>query len=251
MTATAPQAKAAPATAKPQMRVEVWDVPLRLFHWLLVIAVALAFLSSEEDSPLNQWHILAGWIAGILIVFRVVWGFVGGEHSRFADFIRPSRVGEHIAGLFRRRGERTLGHNPLGGISVIILLALVAVTVWTGAFGGEGAEGLHELIAWTLLAFVGIHVAAVVIMSLFQRENLISAMITGKKPAKHHAGAINATRPSFVGILMAVFVLASTIYGILRYDPQAFTLRPAEAFEQRAGTAGDASPPRAQLKDED
>ena len=85
-------------------------------------------------------------------MFRLVWGFVGGEHSRSSDSIRPSRIGHHIAGLFRGVAERTLGHNPLGGISVIILLALVCGTVWTGAFGGEGAEDLHELIAWTLLA---------------------------------------------------------------------------------------------------
>ena len=77
-------------------RVKVWDLPLRLFHWLLVAAIAIAFLSAEEGSPLNQWHVLAGWVAGVLILFRLAWGFVGGEHSRFSDFIRPSRIAHHL-----------------------------------------------------------------------------------------------------------------------------------------------------------
>lgn len=243
MSATASPVEGAPSSSGNGQRVRVWDLPLRLFHWLLVIAVAVAFLSSEEDSPINQWHILAGWIAGILIVFRVAWGLVGGEHSRFADFIRPAHVGEHISGLFRKSAEKTLGHNPLGGVAVVVMLALVAGTVWTGAFGGEKAEDFHELIAWTLLALVGLHVTAVVVMSVLQRENLVAAMITGTKPRALHAGARNAKRPSLVGLFLALLVLAGTIYGVLQYDPKAFTLRRAESFEQRGATSLDASAP--------
>ena len=80
-------------------KVKVWDAPLRLFHWVLVVAIAIAFLSSEEDSALNNWHVLSGWLAAILLVFRLVWGLIGGEHSRFAAFIRPSRIGHHISRL--------------------------------------------------------------------------------------------------------------------------------------------------------
>lgn len=232
------------------VNVKVWDLPLRLFHWLLVAAIAIAFLSSEEDSVLNQWHVVSGWVAGILVVFRLAWGFVGGEHSRFANFIRPSRVAEHITGLLSGRGKATLGHNPLGGISVVILLALIVVTVWTGAFGGSAAENFHELIAWTLLAFVGLHIVAVVIMSFLERENLIRAMITGKKQADRHPGALDARRPSVVGIFVTAVALAGTIYAALQYDPQAFALRRTEAFEQRASTAGASSQPE-QSEDSD
>jgi cytochrome b len=217
-----------------EAQVKVWDLPLRLFHWTLVIVVALAFLSAEEGSALNRWHVLSGWVAGILVVFRLVWGFIGGEHSRFSDFIRPSRIAAHVSGLLRRRTEPTLGHNPLGALSVVLLLGLVAVTVWTGAFGGEGAEDIHELIGWTLLAMVGLHVAAVVIMSLLDRENLLQAMVTGNKPAARHPGATDARPPTVAGIAVAILVLATTVYAVLRYDPQAFTLRSAEAFEHRA-----------------
>jgi cytochrome b len=222
--------------------VKVWDLPLRLFHWLLVLAIAVAFLSSEEDSPLNNLHVVAGWVAGILLVFRVAWGFVGGEHSRFSDFVRPSRIGAHVVGLLHRRTEPELGHNPLGGISVLILLTLAGITVWTGAFGGEAAENLHEFVAWTLLAFIGLHVAAVVVMSVLERQNLARAMVTGTKPAGRHPAARDAKRPGVRALLFAAVVLAGTIYGVLSYDPQAFTLRSAESFEQRSEAGGQQAP---------
>jgi cytochrome b len=218
-------------------QVKVWDLPLRLFHWTLVLAIAVAFLSSEEDSPINQWHMLAGWIAGILIVFRLVWGFVGAEHSRFADFVRPSKVLEHLASLVRRNSEPSLGHNPLGGVAVVILLALTGVTVWTGAFGGESAEDLHELVAWTLLAMIGVHLLAVLVMSVLGRENLVRAMISGTKPTERHPGARDARSPRPAAILLAFLVILATVFGVLRYDGKAFTLRTTEAAERDAGAA--------------
>ena len=219
-------------------RIKVWDFPLRLFHWLLVAAIALAFLSSEEDSPLNQWHIVSGWVAGILIVFRLVWGFVGGEHSRFSDFVRPSRIGTHISALMKGRGEPSLGHNPLGAVAVVILLVLAGVTVWTGAFGGESAEDLHELVGWTLLAMIGIHILAVLVMSVLERENLVRAMISGTKPALRHPGARNARAPRAAALLFACAVVGATAYAVLQYDRQAFTLRSAESAERSADAAG-------------
>ena len=221
-------------------RVRVWDLPLRLFHWTLVAAIAVAFLSAEENSILSEWHVFAGWLAGILIVFRLVWGFVGGEHSRFSDFIRPSRIPNHISGLLHGRREADLGHNPLGAVAVVILLALAAATVWTGAFGGEAAEELHEIIGWTLLTMVALHVIAVVAMSLIERENLTRAMITGDKLAHRHPGAVDARPPRVFGLFLALIVIVGAAYAIFRYDPRAFTLRTAEAFEHRAdGGAGE------------
>lgn len=221
-------------------RVKVWDLPLRLFHWALVFAIALAFLSSEEDSALNDWHVLSGWVAAVLILFRLVWGFVGGEHSRFSDFIRPGRIGPHLSGLVHGEREPTLGHNPIGGVGVVLLLALTAVTVWTGAFGGETAEELHEVVAWILLALVALHVAAVIVMSVVERENLVGAMVTGKKPMARHPGALDARAPGAVALLFGAAVAVGAIYLILRYDADAFTLRSTESYEHRAGDGGDA-----------
>jgi cytochrome b len=214
--------------------VKVWDLPLRLFHWVLVAAIALAFLSSEEDSALNAWHVLSGWVAAVLIVFRLVWGFIGGEHSRFSDFLRPSRIPHHIAGLARRQTEPSLGHNPLGALAVVALLAVTGVTVWTGAFGGEAAEELHEVIAWVLLALVALHVAAVVIMSLLERENLVRAMVTGRKPAARHPDAVDARAPGVLAWLAGAAVVAATGFLIVQYDRDAFAPRSAESFEHRA-----------------
>lgn len=215
-------------------RLKVWDLPLRLFHWALVVVIAVAFLSSEEDSPLNDWHVLSGWVAALLIMFRLAWGFIGGQHSRFADFIRPSHVPQHLASLARGEREPSLGHNPLGAIAVVLLLALTAVTVWTGAFGGEAGEELHELIAWMLLGMVALHVVAVVIMSLLERENLVRAMITGNKPAERHPGAVDARPPAVAAWILGAIVVAGTSYAIVQYDPDAFSLRSAESFEHRA-----------------
>ena len=221
-------------------RIEVWDLPLRLFHWVLVIAIAVAFLSSEEDSALNDWHVLSGWVAAILLVFRLAWGFIGGEHSRFSDFVRPSRIAHHISGLARGEREPSLGHNPLGGAAVVVLLALIAVTVWIGAFGGEAAEELHEVIAWVLLAMVAVHVIAVIVMSMLERENLVRAMVTGDKPATRHPGAVDARAPGALAWIVGAVILAATTYAIVQYDPDAFTLRSAESFEHRAGATGEA-----------
>lgn len=216
-------------------RVRVWDLPLRTFHWLLVVVIAVAFLSAEEDSVLNSWHVLSGWVAATLLVFRLVWGFIGGEHSRFSDFLTLRGFGHHVSGLLRGKVEPTLGHNPFGSVAVVLMLLLVAATVWTGGFMGEAGEDLHEFIAWTLLALVAIHVVAVILTSLLSSENLITAMIVGSKPAGRHPGACDARQPGCLALLLSLLVVGASIYAIWRYDPQAFTLRTAESFEHRSG----------------
>ena len=217
-------------------RLRVWDLPLRLFHWLLVVAVSLALLSAEEGSPLNDWHILSGWVAGLLVAFRVVWGFVGGEHARFASFVRPSSIGGHVRELVRGRPQATLGHNALGALSVLLLLAMVAGTEWTGAVL---AEDFHELLGWSLLAVVVIHVVAVALMSLLTRENLVRGMIDGTKHADRHPSQEDARSPGAVAYLVAALTLAVGAWSVTRFDPRAFTLRSAESYEH--ASEGDAA----------
>ncbi len=231
-------------------RIRVWDLPLRLFHWALVASIAVAFLSSEEESPLSHWHMVAGWTVAVLLVFRVVWGFVGGEHSRFVDFLRPSRIGQHVSGLLSGRREAAVGHNPIGAVSIVVLLTLSAITVATGAFGGEAAEGLHEAIAWTLLAMVAFHVAAVIAMSLLERENLVLAMITGTKPARRHPGAVDARRPGILAWTLAALTVAGTVFLILQYEPHAFAPGSAEAAEQDHAGFGAVAPQQGREEDD-
>ncbi|MGZ8343672.1 MAG: cytochrome b/b6 domain-containing protein [Allosphingosinicella sp.] len=217
-------------------RLHVWDLPLRMFHWLLVIAIALALLSAEEDSPLNDWHILSGWAAGILVLFRIVWGFVGGEQSRFAGFVKPSALGRHVRELVHGRPQPTVGHNALGALSVILLLAMVAATVWTGAIL---AEDVHELLGWSLLALVAIHILAVVLMSLLTRENLVRAMVDGTKPAHRHPVDRDAGAPGAFAYLVGAITIGAAIWAVTSFDPQAFTLRSVESYEHEREGEGE------------
>lgn len=212
-------------------QIRVWDLPLRLFHWALVGAIALALLSAEEESALNQWHVIAGWIAAILIAFRLAWAFIGGEHSRFSSFVHPSGLARHVGELVRGRPEPTVGHNALGGISVLLFLLVIAATVWTGLTQpGE----LHELLGWALLGLVIFHVAAVILMSILTRENLVGAMITGTKPADRHPGARDSRPPGRLAYLVAIVVIAAATGGVLAYDPLAFTPGSTESREHRS-----------------
>ena len=222
--------------AAPPRSVKVWDMGLRLFHWLLVIAVGVAFLSSEEESALNQWHVTAGWVAALLIAFRLVWGFVGGEHARFSNFLRLGEIGAHVREIVAGRARPQLGHNPLGAVAVVALLGLVAATIATGVAGGEDA---HETIANTLLVLIAVHVTAIVVMSVLTRDNLVRAMVTGRKPASSFPEARDAQPPSRLAWPLAAIVLGASAYLALRIDPLAFTPHAAEAGEGEAGEEGD------------
>ncbi|WP_219893399.1 cytochrome b/b6 domain-containing protein [Aquisediminimonas profunda] len=216
----------------------VWDLPVRLFHWLLVASIAIGFLSSEEDSVIAQWHIAAGWVAAVLIVFRLVWGIVGGEHARFANFIRPTHAFAHLKGLALGKAERTVGHNPAGGIAVLLLIGTIAAVVATGWIALQGGEeDIHEGIAWFLLGLIGIHIAAVVATSILSRENLVRAMVTGCKKAADHPDVLSVRPASPAAFLFALAASGAAVAGIQTVDPQAFSLQQREGIE-REGVEG-------------
>ncbi|HEX5954128.1 MAG TPA: cytochrome b/b6 domain-containing protein [Rhodanobacteraceae bacterium] len=168
-------------------RVKVWDPLVRLFHWSLAACIFGAFLVEEGDTA----HQVLGYIALGLVASRVAWGFVGTRHARFRDWVRGPRairayLRERRAGTSRRR----LGHNPAAGAMMLGLLAGVAAVGVTGwmqtldAFwGAEWLEDLHEVLAWSLLGMIGLHVLAALVESWHYRENLIAAMIHGRKRA--------------------------------------------------------------------
>lgn len=203
--------------------VRVWDLPIRLFHWLLVATILTAFLSAEEDSAIAPWHVPAGWVAAILIIFRLVWGFVGGEHARFVNFLKPAQIAHHIGSLFAGKPERSIGHNALGGVAVVALLGTTADIVYTGVtMQGEGGEAVHEALANALLSLIALHVVAVIAMSLLTRDNLIRAFITGNKRAKLHPGVPDAQPPAMLAVPLAMIAIGGTTYGVKVIDPLAF-----------------------------
>ena len=168
--------------------IRVWDPFLRIFHWSQAALVGGAWLAAESLKGLHEW---AGYAVAGLIALRVVWGFVGPRHARFADFLRrPKVVTAYLRDMVHGREARYLGHNPAGGAMVVALLGVTATTALTGwlqitdAFwGSQRMEDIHETLATMILVLVTLHVGGVILASLRHHENLVRAMLTGTKRA--------------------------------------------------------------------
>jgi cytochrome b len=179
---------ATPEVAAHPAEVRVWDPLVRIFHWSLVIAFATAWISAGESGHI---HRLAGYAVLGLVGFRLAWGLIGTRHARFADFVRgPGAVLRYLGELRRGRPARHRGHNPAGGAMVVALLTLLMIAAGSGymlttdAFWGvEWVAGLHAAAANLALILIPLHVAGVVLSSLIERDNLVLAMITGRKRA--------------------------------------------------------------------
>lgn len=167
-------------------RVVVWDVPTRVFHWMLVTCVVLDYFVFTDGKDLHQW---LGYAASGLVVWRFIWGFAGSRHSRFYDFFpTPWRVRRHVKALMTGQPDFHAGHNPLGALMMLCLLALVGVLGLSGwmmsldAFWGEDwIENVHEWTANALIGFAVVHAAAAVVMGRVERTRLVKAMFTGVK----------------------------------------------------------------------
>lgn len=177
------------AVSQSQRMIPVWDAAVRLLHWTLVLTVVSAWLT--RHSP-GSWHEWLGYTTLAIVVMRTIWGFTGSRHARFNDFIRSASVtAAYARDVFSGREARFVGHNPLGGWMVLILLtmvALVGVTGWlytTDRFWGvEWVEELHEMLSNILFGFVALHILGVVFTSIRHRENLPGAMLHGRKRAE-------------------------------------------------------------------
>jgi cytochrome b len=172
-------------TARPA-EVRVWDPLVRVFHWGLVGVFAIAWATGDESKTI---HLYAGYIVMGLIAFRILWGLVGTRHARFSDFVyHPSTVVGYLKDMLVRRSRRYIGHNPAGGAMVIALLVTVAAISATGFmmttdayWGVAWVEELHETTVNLALALVGLHVLGVIFASFEHGENLVRAMVTGRK----------------------------------------------------------------------
>lgn len=174
------------AAPVPPRAISVWDPLVRVAHWLLAAAVLGAFFI---DDDYQAWHERLGYAALAVVAVRVLWGFIGTRHARFRDFVRPlSMVRGYTRALLAGAEPRYLGHNPLGGAWILVLLALVAaagLSGWAlsvvGEDGNEWLEDLHEALANGVIGAVLVHLAGVAWESLRHGENLARAMVTGRK----------------------------------------------------------------------
>lgn len=194
-------------------RIKLWDLPVRVVHWSFVALMPALWWTAEHDQM--AWHKRLGYLALGLILFRIYWGFFGSSTARFAGFVKgPKAVFAYVRTLFAKGGEPVVGHNPMGGWSVVILLLLILSEVKLGLFSvdvdgiesgplasfvsfdlGRLAAHLHHTVFNLLLAFIALHILAVVFYLVAKRENLIRPMLSGWRDM-----AASATPPTFAPV---------------------------------------------------
>jgi cytochrome b len=215
------------------VEIPVWDLPSRLFHWLLVILVAVSFTTGTIGGNAMQYHEWSGFAILILLVFRITWGFVGSRTARFSDFVKgPAAVWRYANALVRGDSKSYLGHNPLGGWSVLAMLLALLLQAATGLFANDDIittgplylwvskpasdwlTGVHRLNRYLVIVLAATHVVAVLFYLLVKHENLIKPMITG---VKHWVGG-DPTPPAAPTWLAAVLAaIAGSLLYLLVY----------------------------------
>ncbi|MFP4602666.1 MAG: cytochrome b/b6 domain-containing protein [Halochromatium sp.] len=209
------------------MRIKVWDLPTRVFHWTLFVAVTAAILTGLQGSSWMLWHERAGLLILGLLTFRLVWGFVGSTYARFAQFWpTPGKILAYLRGHWQ--GE---GHNPLGALSVFALLLALLFQTGSGLFSNDDIAfegplrdlvskatsnwltGLHRQGLWVILALVSLHLLAALFYTLVRRNNLIRPMITGWKPAASEGSPAGSARGgSLWALLLALLIGALAVW---------------------------------------
>lgn len=208
----------------------VWDLPVRITHWAIVLAFAGAYVSHRAGIEYFAIHRACGYVLLVLVAFRILWGFVGTRHARFASFLRgPLGTWIYVRRLIRGQRAATPGHNPLGGLMTVFLLAGLGVQAATGLFANDeifnvgplaghvSAErslaltSLHRTLFYWIAAGAALHVLAVVAHWLFWRENLVGAMLSGRKPAT----SIDAADEIGASRLWLALILVATLTGLL------------------------------------
>jgi cytochrome b len=174
------------ATGKVRQLILVWDVPVRVFHWLLVICFTGAWLSAESER-LQMIHYAFGYTSCLLILIRLVWGLIGTRYARFSQFLKsPRAVLGHFMAMLRGHPHHDIGHNPAGGLVMFVLMLLILLIGLTGylsvkAFSENFASEVHEVLSSLAMAIVILHILAAILMSVMERQNLVKSMVSGKK----------------------------------------------------------------------
>jgi cytochrome b len=216
--------------------VKVWDAAVRVFHWLLVALIAFMWWSGKQKGDWLTYHFYSGYAILALLVFRIVWGFAGGTHARFADFIYgPRAIMAYVKTLPSRTAAKFAGHNPLGGWSVVLMIVCAAVQVGTGLFAYNddfAMEGplmkwvrsdtsvlltsIHRINFNVLLALAAVHIGAVLYYLVYKKENLIGPMLHGRK---YLPAALAAAERQIGGrgrALVILGIVAAGVYLLVR-----------------------------------
>ncbi len=217
----------------------VWDLPLRAFHWLFAASILASWGTAKLGFAWMPWHIRLGyWMMGLL-VFRIIWGLIGPRHARFTSFLKgPGAILRYAKGLAGRgEGMASIGHNPLGGLMVIIMLLLAAFQVSTGLFATDDIAytgpfnstvssstaglltSIHQINFNLIWAAIALHVGAIAYYAFIKRQNLVPAMLHGWKPAEAVPADQAITSSELWKALVVMIVAAAIVYGILSLAP--------------------------------
>jgi cytochrome b len=212
--------------------IRVWDLPVRLFHWALALSIVLGIIFVKIGGNAIEWHAYCGYVTLTLVMFRIIWGFVGSWHARFLNFVpSPKRLIAYLRG----QTDGGLGHNPLGAFSVLALLLTVLIQALTGLFADDDIffqgplakyasnstvaflTSVHHFNQYIIFALVGLHLLAIFYYLLFKKDNLIQPMITGDKnaPANISSQAVDTARQRLAA-LMILLGLSIGLYYLIR-----------------------------------
>lgn len=219
----------------------VWDLPVRLMHWGLALAVLGAWLTRELEGDWFAWHVRCGYAVLLIAATRIIWGFVGTRHARFGDFVRgPAAIMAYLRAKPDDEAARSAGHNPLGALMILALLAMTLAQAVLGLFANDEAlevgplygyvsddtsdllTGLHERLFDILAVAVAVHVAAALFYLAVRRENLILPMITGRKRGEMLPPGTLDIGPSRTLLAAAILAaLGALLWWVVRNAPEA------------------------------
>lgn len=220
-------------------KILVWDLPLRLFHWLLVLLVIVSYTSAKIGGNAMQLHMFSGYTILALLLFRILWGFTGGTHARFASFLAgPSKVIAYVREMRRPEAGHHVGHNPMGGWSVVLMLLALLAQIGTGLFAnddiategplakwiskdaGDRLTSFHHYNLYVLYLLIGMHVSAILFYLGFKRDNLVKPMLTGYKEATPGSGE-SASTPGKTWLAAVLLAICAVAVAVLVRFPKA------------------------------
>jgi cytochrome b len=220
-------------------KIRVWDLPVRLFHWILAALIVVSVVTQNIGGNAMEWHFLSGYAVLTLIAFRILWGLVGTHYARFSSFIHsPSAAIAYLRDAKEGLTEKTLGHNPLGSFSVFALLGVVLAQAASGLFANDDiaydgplvkfiSKEMSDSITWfhkdvsanLLYLFIGLHIAAIAYYYLWKKRNLVKPMITGDQDVAFDAPAANDSAGTRLLAAVLLALCAAAVYYLVKIQP--------------------------------